>query len=102
MNIALTTLTLAAPLHGKPRRKQRSHSRAYRKAYVAKMIARQRVHGPQGVKAKGTLLQTIGMMSQSDVARVLGITREAVRQTENRALAKLRMALWPYYQSLIQ
>ena len=100
MNITLTTAILTAPLAGVPRKRQRSHSRAYRKAYVAQMLAKQAEHGPLGVKAKGKLLQTIGVRSQYDVARLLGISREAVRQTENRALAKLRAALLPLYQEL--
>lgn len=100
MNITLTTLTLTAPLSGVPRKGQRSHCPAYRKAYVAKMLAKQARHGSLGVKAKGKLIQTVGLMTQTEVARVLGISREAVRQTENRALAKLRAALIRYYREL--
>lgn len=99
MNIAITTLTLAAPLAGQ-RRQQRSHQRDYRREYVARMVARQARHGSIGHRAKGKLLKTIGMMTQSEVARALGISREAVRQTENRALAKLRAALMPLYREL--
>jgi DNA-directed RNA polymerase sigma subunit (sigma70/sigma32) len=53
-----------------------------------------------GTKAKGKLVQTIAAMSQAEVARALGISREAVRQTENRALAKVRAALLPLYLDL--
>lgn len=101
MNIALTTLTVSAPLAGVPvKPRQKSHRPDYRRAYVARMIARQQRHGSLGMRAKGKIIQTIGYMSQSEVAQVLGISREAVRQTENRALAKLRAALLPLYREL--
>lgn len=99
MNISLTTTLLTAPLAGVKRR-QKSHLTAYRRSYVARMIARQKRHGSIGTKARGKLIQTIAGMTQSEVARALGISREAVRQTENRALAKLRAALLPLYLEL--
>jgi DNA-binding XRE family transcriptional regulator len=99
MDITLVTTTLAAPLAGQ-RKRQRSHLTAYRRSYVAEMVARQNRHGEVGTKAKGKLVQTIAAMSQAEVARALGISREAVRQTENRALAKVRAALLPLYLDL--
>jgi DNA-binding XRE family transcriptional regulator len=99
MDITLVTTTLNAPLAGQLKR-QRSHQTAYRRAYVADMVARQNRHGENGSKAKGKLVQTIAAMSQAEVARALGISREAVRQTENRALAKVRAALLPLYLDL--
>lgn len=101
MNICLTTTLLTAPLAGVPlRHRQKSHQPSYRRRYVEQLLARQARHGAPGVKARGKLLQTIGLMSQTEVAHALGITREAVRQTENRALAKLRAALLPLYREL--
>jgi len=100
MDITLTTHTLAAPLAGQPKRRQASHQPDYRKKYVAAMTARQKAHGALNRKQRGNLLEGLAVRSQTEVARLLGISREAVRQTENRALAKIRLALLPLHREL--
>jgi len=104
MNITLTATLINAPLSGVPNpTRQKSHQRSYRRTYVLEMVKRQAqhaLHGTMGCKGKGKIIQHVGLMTQIEVARSLNITREAVRQTENRALAKLRRALLPFYLDL--
>jgi DNA-directed RNA polymerase sigma subunit (sigma70/sigma32) len=100
MNICLITTTLAAPLAGQPKRRQRSHTPEYRKIYVAQVNARERRHGELDRKRRGNLLERLAVRSQTEVARMLGVSKEAVRQTENRALAKVRQALLHLHREL--
>ena len=101
MNISLTNLTLTAPLAGKPPRvPQRSHMPEYRRKYVAQVRAREFKHGDAGAKPDGSLLKSMQVRSKAEVAVLLGITREAVRQVENRAIYKIRCALKHLYQEL--
>lgn len=100
MNICLVTTTLAAPLAGHGKRRQRSHMPEYRKAYVAQVNARERKHGALDRKRKGSLLERLAVRSQTEVALIMGVTKEAVRQTENRALAKVRQALLHLHREL--
>jgi hypothetical protein len=72
----------------------------YRKAYCAVVKARQLRHGPLDRKVKGNLLGRIAIRSQTEVACILGVSKEAVRQVENRALGKLRSALRSLYGEL--
>jgi DNA-directed RNA polymerase specialized sigma subunit len=39
-------------------------------------------------------------MSRAEVAKVMGITRQAVHQAERRAIAKLRSALFPMWRQM--
>jgi|GEM_PF-5935232 len=100
MNISIVTLTTTAPLAGQPyaKRIRPSQTWAYRAAYRAARDKRERANG--GFKAHGYLLDRIAIRSQVEVARILGVSREAVRQTENRALSKLRLALLGLYREL--
>ena len=100
MNIALTVLTTTAPLAGLPKRRQKSHTPDYRRVYVAGVRARERKHGALDRKRKGDLMARLAIRSQTEVARLLGITKQAVYQTENRALAKVRSALLHFYGEL--
>jgi DNA-directed RNA polymerase sigma subunit (sigma70/sigma32) len=104
MNIALVTATLTAPLAGPPNRRMKSRAaayrRAYRVAYGALTRVRERRHGALNRKRKGDLMASLAVRSQSDVARILGISKQAVMQTENRALAKVRFALLAFYGEL--
>lgn len=101
MNISLTNLTLTAPLAGKPPRKvQRSHTWEYRKKYQAMVRAREFKHGKSAAKTAGSLLKTIQVLSQADVAELFGISKQAVAQIENRAIGKVRAALLSDYREL--
>jgi DNA-directed RNA polymerase sigma subunit (sigma70/sigma32) len=100
MNISLVTLTLAAPVVGLPKRRQKSHTSDYRRLYVARVNARERQHGALNRKRKGDLMAGLSLRSATEVARILGISKEAVRQIENRAMSKLRNALLPFYGEL--
>jgi len=100
MNISVTILCITAPISGVPKRRQKCHAVDYRKAYCAVVKARQLQHGPLDRKVKGNLLGRIAIRSQTEVAAILGVSKEAVRQVENRALAKLRTALRSLYGEL--
>lgn len=101
MDISLTTLTGAAPLAGAHTRTRKpSQQWAYRAAYKLKVRHKERQHGSFKSRGRLVLLDHIAVRSQSEVARILGVSREAVRQVENRALAKIRMALLGHYGEL--
>jgi len=99
MTISILTLTTTAPLAGVKRR-QASHRPEYRKSYMARVLAKQRAHGPTGIKAFRKLLKQYEILSQTDVAELFGVSREAIRQTENRALAKVRARFHNEYLEL--
>ena len=102
MNISLLSLTITAPLAGRAPGKalKPSQTWAYRMAYRKAYRERLRKHG--GFKAHGSnvLIDCIAIRSQVEVAKILGVTREAIRQTENRALSKVRLALLGIYREL--
>jgi|APGre2960657404_1045060.scaffolds.fasta_scaffold83590_1 hypothetical protein len=100
MNPPVVSPTTPEPSAGQPEAKRicPSQTLAYRAAYRAARDKRERANG--GFKAHGYLLDRIAIRSQAEVARILGVSREAVRQTENRALSKLRLALLGLYREL--
>lgn len=101
MNISLVTLTTTAPLAGSHTRSRKpSQQWAYRMAYRVKERQRERKHGPFKSRGRLVLLDHIAVRSQAEVAAILGVSREAVRQVENRALSKLRAALLGLYGEL--
>lgn len=101
MDISLITLTTAAPLASAlKKRRQASHLPAYRRAYVERMKARQTEHGPIKGRGRMLLLDQIALRSQSEVAAILGVSRQAVVQVEHRAISKLRRALLGLYGEL--
>ena len=101
MDISLTTLTLAAPVvNRQPSWRQKSHGPEYRRAYKLRRKQFQRALGYANGKARGALINTVGVRSRGEVARLMGITKQAVSQLEQSALSKLRRALIPLYREL--
>ena len=100
MNISVTIFCITAPLSGLAKRRQKCHAVNYRKAYCAVVKARRLRQGLLDRKVKGNLLGRIAIRSQTEVAAILGVSKEAVRQVENRALSKLRTALRSLYGEL--
>lgn len=79
---------MSRPTHHK------SDGAAYRRAIY------KRVYGPQPgeppAKSKKSALFQLAIRTQSEVAEILGISRQAVHQAERRAIFKIRSALMPY------
>ncbi len=53
--------------------------------------------GEKYSNSRGSHLQGLALMSKTEVAKRLGITKQAVHQAERRALWKIRAALLPAY-----
>jgi predicted DNA-binding protein (UPF0251 family) len=47
-------------------------------------------------------LERFAIRTQEEVAQILGISRQAVQQTERRALHKLRKALGPFARDIFK
>ena len=99
---SLVPLPAAAPLVRVRRPMQKSHMPAYRKMYLARVKARESEFGVLNRKRKGDMMAGLSIRSATEVAKILGITKEAVRQIENRAISKLRRALHHLYVELGQ
>jgi predicted DNA-binding protein YlxM (UPF0122 family) len=56
--------------------------------------------GEKKANSEGSHLSGLALMSKTEVAKRLGITKQAVHQAERRALWKLRQALLPLWLEL--
>lgn len=69
---------------------------AQRKVYYERVLKKRAGEARSGASAG--LLARMEVRSQSEVARLLGMSRQAVHQTERRALFRLRAALEPWWR----
>lgn len=66
----------------------------YRRSYYSRFVALLKGE-PKGRRANSCIHQ-IAIRTQGDVAKILGISRQAVHQTERRAFKKIREAMEGY------
>lgn len=79
----------------------------YRPQFAVAVNSKTKMNNEDGILEDGEMeacdadgLEQYAVRTQEEVAQMLGISRQAVQQTERRALLKIRKALLPYFQDI--